>query len=545
MCYTSGLMNRRDALKQGAGLVAGFAGAASRAWGGAYPQGKQAPSILILMCDQLSASALRCYGGPIPTPNLERLARRGVTFTEATCTTSFCSPSRASLITGRYPHSHGIVYNVNKIDYPAIVAAGGSPPTEQGITAADTTTEKILNGAGYATHQYGKWHLSDTGGLPYYPDPYGEHLAYQRDMKAVFERVRELPRDQWMDWYDWALPVTTTPAYAKADSIRRERWQEAKQPGFVIEFISKTGRLNLQVDQVFDYRVAEQTIRRIKAVGRNPFMITCSLNWPHDPNVVPSPYYDSFDPNRIKLPANFASPPEARFAQEISRRIVTDAGDQGEAALRELLRIYAGCVRLVDDQIGRVLDALNQTGRADDTLIVFAADHGDMAGGHGMFWKSTSSFYDEIARIPFLISYPKYIKPGRSQLAVSLVDIMPTLLDFAGQPVPQGAQGQSLAPYLLGQRDPASARAYSFCERVHANPEHRRQVAAGTPSSFMVRGQGWKYVTYPDGEEFFYHLAQDPGETQNLATQAAYQERKDLLRQELDAWLKQTAYPKS
>ena len=537
-------MNRRNAIKMGFGLASAFSGVARSALGGNNRQGKTQPNVLILMSDQLNASALSCYGGWIPTPHLERLAGKGVIFNNATCTTPFCSPSRASLITGLYPHSHGITYNVNKIDYPAIVAAGGSPPTEQGITLKDVTTEKLLHDAGYATHHYGKWHLSDTGGLPYYQDTYGEHLEYAREMEATFQRIRRLPADQWVDWYDWALPVTLTPAYRKAAAIRLEKWRKAGRSKFLTQLISKTGRLDLPVDQVFDYRVAERTVRTLRNLGANPFMITCSLNWPHDPNAVPSPYYESFDPDQIKLPANYGKS-DARFDKEDSRRLVLDMDDQAEAGLHELLRIYAGCVRLVDDQIGRVLDALNRTGRSDDTIVVFAAAHGDMAGGHGMFWKSTSSFYDEIARVPLIISFPGRIKPGKSDIAASLVDIMPTLLDLVGHPVPHGVQGASIAAYLLGQGDPASAPAYSFCERVHANPEHTRSVAPGTPASFMVRGKGWKHITYPEGEEFLYHLAQDPGETQNLATDPAFQEQKDALRHELEAWLQKTAYPKT
>jgi len=537
-------MNRRNALKMGFGLASAFSGVARSTWGGSNPQGKTRPNILILMCDQLNASALSCYGGWIPTPNLERLAGKGVTFNNATCTTPFCSPSRASLITGLYPHSHGITYNVNKIDYPAIVAAGGSPPTEQGITIKDVTTEKLLKDAGYATHHYGKWHLSDTGGLPYYRDTYGEHLEYAKEMEETFRRVRRLPAYEWMDWYDWALPVTLTPAYQKAAGVRLEKWKKDGHSRFPMEFITKTGRLNLRVDQVFDYRVAERTITRLCHLGSNPFMITCSLNWPHDPNVVPSPYYDSFDPDRIKLPANFGKL-EPRFEKDDSRRLVADMGDLEETGLRELLRIYAGCVQLVDDQIGRMLDTLNKTGRSDDTIVLFTGDHGDMAGGHGMFWKSTSSFYDEIARVPLIISQPGHIKPGKSDIAASLVDIMPTLLDLVGHPVPQGVQGGSFAPYLLGQGDLASAPAYSFCERVLNNPGHTRGVAPGTPASFMVRGKGWKYVTYVEGEEYLYHLAQDPAETENLATNPAYKGQKDTLRHELETWLQKTGYPKA
>jgi arylsulfatase A-like enzyme len=535
-------MNRRNALKMGFGLASAFSGAARSALGAPSPQGKTPPNVLILMSDQLNASALSCYGGWIPTPHLERLAGKGVIFNNATCTTPFCSPSRASLITGLYPHSHGITYNVNKIDYPAIAARGGSPATERGVTMKDVTTEKLLHEAGYSTHHYGKWHLSDAGGLPYYPDNYGEHIEYAREMEATFQRVRRLPADQWMDWYDWALPVTITPAYRKAAAILWEKWRKAGRPKFSTELISKTGRLDLPVDQVFDYRVAERTVRRLRSLGPNPFMITCSLNWPHDPNVVPSPYYERFDPERINLPANYGQL-EARFANENSRQVIADMGDQAESGLRELLRIYAGCVRMVDDQIGRVLDALNQTGRAGNTIVVFAADHGDMAGGHGMFWKNTASFYDEIARVPLIIAGPGSRGPVRAEVAASLVDIMPTLLDLVGHPIPPGVQGASLAPYLTGQGDPASAPAYSFCERVQANPGHTREVAPGTPGSFMVRGKGWKYCTYPDGEEFLYHIAQDPGEMSNLSADPAFKEQKDALRHELEAWLQRTAYP--
>ncbi len=115
------------------------------------------PNIILLMCDQLNASVPGCYGGPVPTPNLDRLAREGILFDRATCPFPVCSPTRASMVTGLYPHTHGITHNVNQRDYPAI----GAPETEEGLKAGDITTEKLLHGAGYRTHHYGKWHLLD------------------------------------------------------------------------------------------------------------------------------------------------------------------------------------------------------------------------------------------------------------------------------------------------------------------------------------------------------------------------------------------------
>ena len=111
--------------------------------------------------------------------------------------------------------------------------------------------------------------------------------------------------------------------------------------------------------------------------------------------------------------------------------------------MREFLRVYYGTVRLIDDQVGRVLDALDESGRADDTIVIFTADHGDMVSGHGMVWKSTSAFYDEIARIPMIISWPRRIRAGKSEAAASLADLAPTTLDLIGHSIPAACRDQA------------------------------------------------------------------------------------------------------
>ncbi len=489
------------------------------------------PNILLIMCDQLNPATLSCYGGPVPTRNIDRLAAEGVRFTDAICPCPMCSPSRASLITGLYPHAHGITCNTHRRDYPAIPA----PKTEEAIKADEPTTERILNAAGYDTHQYGKWHLRDDD-LPYYPDMYGEHHEYADEMADTFARVRSGPRESYMEWYGWALPVRQSRALTEAVRALGGRWDHAEY----FDFVAKMGRLELPVEKTFDARVADCAVQYLRDCARPPFMLTCSFNWPHDPNVVPSPYYEMFDPDAIELPANFNAR-EARYENQWSRRIVADLGEVGA---RELMRVYYACVKLIDDQVGRVLGALEASGQANDTIVVFTADHSDMCGGHGMVWKSTDAFYEEVVGVPFILRYPPQVRPGVTGLPLDLTDVMPTLLDLCGLAAPAHVQGHSLVPFVSGTRSLEEAPRFRFCERVAANPEHIRHVSEDVSGHFMVRGEGWKYVRHHEGEEQLFDLDNDPGETCNLAAEPQYENRKKQLRRRLETWLVETGLPR-
>jgi arylsulfatase A-like enzyme len=403
--------------------------------------------------------------------------------------------------------------------------ASASQPTEAGIKRTDTTLGRIFADAGYDTHHYGKWHLEDDH-LPYYDDQFTEHREYAQAASETFRAVRERDRSGWMDWYGWALPVETTATLDAAVAA-------ADDPRFAAgdaEFLSKMGRLELDPEEVFDVQVAERSCERL-VDHESPFFVTCSFNYPHDPNVVPDPYYGRYDP----------SDREDRFDDEWSRRVVSALG---EAGLREFLRCYYAAVELVDEQVGRLLDTLESRDRLENTVVTFLADHGDMAGEHGMAWKSTDAFYDGVARVPLLVRLPGEDGPDTVDVPCDLTDALPTLVEAAGLSVPEGVHGESLLGHLRGERDPSAARRYAFSERVSGDPLDTRTVPEDAEGSFIVRGPRWKYVRYPDGDEYLYDVAADPGETTNRldaggpeATRA-----RDRLREALADWLDHTDY---
>jgi len=337
-----------------------------------------------------------------------------------------------------------------------------------------------------------------------------------------------------MDWYDWALPVSIDPGYSDAVAAAESVWPKR---GPYLDFIRKLGRLDIPFAKSFDARVADEAIARIRSTRDRPFMITCSFNAPHDPNVAPSPYYERFDPARIALPANRDSR-EPRHEESWSRQIVAGFGNDG---LREFLRVYYAMVAMIDDQVGRLMAALEEAQSIDGTVVIFTADHGDMAGGHGMVWKSNGSFYDEIVLVPLLVRYPSLFKPQECHLAVNLVDLMPTILEITDRPCPVTAQGQSLVPFLTGRKPASEARQFSFCERVPAAAGHVRQRGGRRGASFMARGLGWKYIRYPDGETL-YDLNADPGETMNRIGGADSARAGDMMRRALEDWLCTTGW---
>jgi len=262
----------------------------------------------------------------------------------------------------------------------------------------------------------------------------------------------------------------------------------------------------------------------LRSNGDQPFMMTWSVNAPHDPVVIPEPYYSLVPRTDALLPSNYEAHP-GRLGGT-SRDFVDVVGKD---VLLEHIAVYLGMVKFVDDQVGRMLATLDETGLAEDTLVLYVGDHGDMLGGHGMAYKSTPGLFEETTKVPLLVRYPDFISPGRRiEAPVSLVDLMPTLLDYADIDVPDCAQGMSLRELLTGHTE---------------EPPHT--VLCENDTARMVRSGSWKYAWYTNGEQWLLNLADDPGETRNLADDPAHSAHLKRMRELMRGEMERTKDPLS
>lgn len=440
------------------------------------------PNLLFLMTDEQHHRSLSITGNPyISTPNMDRIGREGVLFTNATCVTPYCSPSRATMITGVYPHRHGIVQNVG---------AGG----KQAPLAPDAfpTTEMILYRRGYFTAFRGKWHLGELGDFPCY-----EQFDYAAKTRKEYEEFLEerLPAARFAADQDpgryLGRPVEKIPAI-------RNAWERFQKIAPSLGYIATIGRTVIPPELLPETQITNQVLRLIEENRNRNFMITASWSPPHDLWVIPEPYYSMVDRKKIRLPGTRNL--EAWDARGPSKQLGDLVGEEG---IKEYVAIYHGMVKYMDDQIGRVLKTLDDLGLSRNTLVLFTSDHGDMVGAHGCVGKSIFNFFDDLVRIPLMMRFPGRIKPGTVvNKPVSQIDYMPTLLDYMGLPIPQNVHGRSMRPLIEGRAE--KWRDYAFCQRGSG--------------ARMIRTERYKYVfSRTPHVVALYDLQEDPHEDRNLA----------------------------
>jgi arylsulfatase A-like enzyme len=468
------------------------------------------PNVLVVMCDQMKATASHLYGSTFcETPSLERLARTGVTFEHAYAPHPLCTPSRVSMWTARYPHTHG--------------ARRNETPMPDGADHAF----RLWSEAGFHTGLIGKNHCFA------HPDDLARFDTWcelGHEGTTGRERHRGLP---------WPIPEADIDA---AHAVRRAMPRQTPTVSYAVS--------DAPIEAYGSALVAAQALRFLEAHGEEPFALWVSFPDPHTPYEAPRRYAEMVPPERVSLPPwGEEADPRAPERQHVLERIV-GVRDAPEQHLRALVATYHAQVRFVDDGLGRILDALDRLGLAERTIVVFCSDHGDFAGEHGMTRKG-GMFFDCLTRVPLVVAWPGRLPEGHVEPGlVSLIDVVPTLLRLQGIEAPAGMQGRPLP----GVTDAAPRHAV-FSEYGAGGPRFtlddlaRLRVTgfeAGQASLLareaegrrkMVRTARWKYVTDPMGDaDELYDLENDPWELENLAGDRAHADVVTVHRRELLDW---------
>ena len=429
----------------------------------------QSTNVLLIMADDLN-NDLGTYGHPIVrTPNLDRLAARGVRFDRAYTQFPLCSPSRVSLLTGLRPDTTGV--HDLQTDFRTVI-----PDV--------VTLPQLFRRSGYFVARVGK--------IYHYGNP-GQIGTSGLDDPASWEQVVN-PRG--IDKDEEKVLTNLTPA---------------RQLGSALAYYASPAA----DEEHTDGKVAQETIallERHASQRDRPFFIGAGFYRPHCPFIAPKNYFDMYPLERISAPVmtkDLRAPPPAFFTTPPHWGL-------SEREQRESIRAYYASISFLDANVGRVLDALDRLGLADNTIVVFASDHGSHLGEHGQWMKQT--LFERSARSPLIVAGPGVDARGRSSSRiVEFLDIYPTIAALSRVQAPPSLQGRSLTPLL---EDPDARWNRPALTQV------RRGPAASAFKGYSIRTERWRYTEWDEGKRGveLYDERRDPGETNNLAEEPRHRQ---------------------
>lgn len=440
------------------------------------------------MTDDQNWKALSCAGHPfLKTPHIDRIASEGVYFENAFVTTSLCSPSRASFLTGVHAHIHGVINNEDYKDpIPTVPNMG-----------------QLFQGAGYETAFLGKWHMGtfwDPGPRP----GFDYWLSFPIQGEYVDPVLNENGETFQAHGYVTDLLTDATVRWLERDRKKPFclcLWHKAAHAGFVPAARHENALQDANLPEPPNYRDTyadkPEWLRRMRVHGgrRGKFL----------------PRLDSPVPEHLDEPEPW-DPREKRTLN------------------------YYRTLLAVDESTGRLLDTLERLGKLDDTVVIFASDNGFLLGAHRL--RDKRLIFEESIRIPLLVRYPRRFRGDTRVAGMALnIDVVPTMLDLAGVPVPRHVQGKSLVPMMEG-REPRVRESFLYTY-------FREEWLPGYPLIHAVRTERWKYARTPDIKDIdeVYDLKNDPYELRNLARDPDHRDRVEELSKELDRLLEETRYP--
>lgn len=432
------------------------------------------PNIVFILVDDLRWDALSCMGSPVAkTPNIDRIAKEGALFKNFFVSIPLCSPSRSSFLTGQYAHRTGVIDNANHAE----------------LSHKLITFPKLLRDGGYESAYVGKWHMGNDSeprpGFDYWVCLPGQG-AYENPMMNV-------------------------------------NGTKAKVPGYVTDIIN------------------EHSVKFIKQQHTKPFVLYVSHKAVHGPFTSATRHKDLYANAKFPSPPNLADqltgkPVLTRETEDSKKKkngkrqaMLENGGKFPEQLARHQLQ----CLASIDDGVGEILKALEQTKALENTLVVFSSDNGYFWGEHGLGDKRWA--YEESIRDPLLMRYPSLIKAGSSfDELVMNIDLAPTFLELGGVKIPKATQGQSLLPLF---KDSKPDWRKSFLTEYFQEQNYPR-----TPTWKAIRTDQWKLIRYTglEGMDELYNLKADPFEMTNLVKDASSQDIKRKLEKELAQLIEET-----
>jgi arylsulfatase A-like enzyme len=491
---------------------------------------RRAKNILFIMCDQLRQDYLSCYGHPrLQTPNLDRLAARGVRFTRAYVQSPVCGPSRMSFYTGRYVHSHGASWNFVPLKAGEMTIGDHLRPLGvRSVLCGKTHMRADSSGMarlGIDPNSDIGVRISECGFDPFERDdgihPYSGHDPHPR----YHDHLRAAGLDGDNPWEEWANAVQDP------DGTLRSGWflKYSDRPARVPDAESETPY------------ITRRAMEFMQAADDRPWCLHVSYIKPHWPYIVPEPYAGMYRPEdglpvvrserELQDPHPvYAAMLEHRVSRSFRRDEVRDA----------VLPAYMGLIKQIDDQMGVLFDYMQAQGLMENTMIVFTSDHGDYLGDHWMGEKDL--FHEPVIRVPLIVYDPDAradaTRGSTCDALVEAVDIAPTFLDVHdGAPLPHVMDGRSLRPLLFGQR-PDDWRDHVICEYDYSFQDARITLGTSPRDCWlrMVFDGRWKYVLAEGFAPMLYDLETDPDEFVDLGRDPAHAEIRARLHELLFTW---------
>ncbi len=436
------------------------------------------PNILFLFSDDQRPDTIRALGNPIiQTPHLDRLVKQGTAFTRATCAYPLCFPCRTEILTGCTGFKNKVFLSNRDADLTL------------------PTLPDVLNRAGYRSYWVGKWHMAGRPVSRGFTESLGLFAAGRRPKEPQFDSRGRIVTG-YVGWM------------------------------FQTDDRKLMPELGIGLTPNISQRFAEFAIELLKRKSEKPFFLYVNFTAPHDPLLIPPQWGDVYDWRKMKVPENFLPRHPFDHGNFNGRDEKLLPWPRKKDDIQKDLATYYAIISHMDEQIGKILDLLDETGQAENTIIVYASDHGLALGSHGLMGKQ--NMYEHTINVPLIFRGPGIPCGKISKAQCYLRDLFPTFCDFAGTPKPKSLQSRSLMPILKNQTD----EIYPFVVGYYRHVQR------------MIRTDRWKLIQYPEAEKTqLFDLKNDPYELNNLALKAEHTAIRKRLDDQLTKWLKEHQDP--